>query len=190
MDRNVAEKLAADLERHTPLTPNLLPNKNYFLDLLISTDMSVSRRFYEEVAPNQVFIPDNATSQHHSLSIRRVLRNNQARDYQLSRLKGLYEAASAALGIRDSDILTRRLRMDGSLARLMAEAALHGQPYSLLAKLETFDELSRKMVTRPLVIIPDSAPERVSSWENANTVYGRDTSHGMVKIRKGQYLKP
>lgn len=190
MDRKVVERLIAELEIHPPLTPIVLSNKSYLLDLLISTDMPVSRRFYEEVAPNQVSIQDDATSQYHSFSIRRVLRNNQARGYRLSGLKRLYEGALGAFGIHDSDVLTRRLRGDRDLVRMMTEAAQHGQPHSLLAKFETFDELSRKVATRPLVIIPDASPERISSWETANTTYGRDTSHGMVKISGRQYFKP
>ena len=188
MDRNLAEKLVAELEKHPPLTPNVLPDRAYFIDLLASTDIPPSKRFYEEVKPNQRRILDTAANQNHFLSIRRVLRNSLARNYQLSKIKESYESLISALNVHDSDVWVRKLRADRDIVRMMVQS---GQPYSLVGKLETFDELSRKVATRPLVIIPYAQDlSKILEWEDANTIYGKESSLGTRKISRRQYLKP
>ena len=188
MDRNLAERLVAELEKHPPLSPNIFPDRNYFINLLSSTDVPPSERFYEEVAKNQKHIPDSATNQNHFLSIRRVLRNSLARDYQLSKIKEFYETLISVLGIHDSDVWTRKLRSDDEIVRMMGQS--RGQ-YSLLGKLETFDEFSRKVATRPLIIILDAQDlSKILAWEDAKTDYGKENSLGIRKISRRQYLKP
>ena len=187
MDRNLAERLIAELEKHPPLSPNVLPDRDYFINLLSSTDVPPSERFYEEVKPNQRHIPDSATNQNHFLSIRRVLRNDLARSYQLTKTKKIYETLASTSGIHDSDIWTRKLRTDMDLVQIMVQC---GQQYSLLAKLETFDEFSKKVATRPLVIIPDAQDlSKILEWEVANTDYGKEGLLGIRRISKGQYFK-
>ena len=95
MERYLAEILIGGLESHPPLTPGILANKNYFVNLLVSTEVLPSRRFYEKVTPNGVTIADPAMDKTHSVSIRRVLRNKLAKDYQLSWLKAQYEAVAS-----------------------------------------------------------------------------------------------
>ena len=166
MERSQAEALIEKLVKHPPLTPNVLPNRDYFINLLVSTDVPPSKRFYEEIDHNEVEINDPAMDFTHRVALRRVLRNNLARENELSLLKALYEAVVSKMGVYDSDVFTRRLRTDKDLVRMMAQS---GQQYSLLGKLETFDELSGKISTRPLLIIPNAPDlDRITAWEIAN----------------------
>ena len=187
MDRNLAERLVEELETHPPLTTNVLPNRDYFINLLVNTHVPPSSRFYEKIRENSTTIPDNAKDQFHILSMRRILRNNRAIDYRLSRLKKRYESLASALGVYDSDVFTRRLRTDRDIVALMAKSA---QSYTLLAKLDTYDEFSGKVATRPLVIIPDVQDlSKILAWEDANTIYAQEGLFGTTKISKKQYLK-
>ena len=170
MERYLAEILIGGLESHPPLTPGILADKNYFVNLLVSTQLKPSRRFYEEVGSNEAVIQNPAMDLTHYVSIKRVLRNRLAKEYKLSWLKARYEAAASAFGIYDSDALTRKLRIGEDIVRMMAEAAQSGQPYSLLGKLETVDGILEKISRRPLVIIPNVGDlSRILAWEDANT---------------------
>lgn len=188
MDRNLAEKLVTELGKHPPLTTRVLSDENYFIDLLVSTEVPVSNRFYEEVKPNHKIIEDPANDQTHFLSLRRILRNNLAENYKLSKTKKVYEALASILGLYDSDVLTRKLRANGEMAKMMSQSE---HPYSLLAKLETFDDFSGKFAIRPIVIIPYIIDlPKILAWEEANTNYGqRGLFGGDRRISRSHYLR-
>ena len=170
MEHDNAIWLVRDLERHFPLTEGILPQKQGLIRLLISTKMPESRRFYEEVMPNEQPIPDPANSKEYSVSVRRILRNKLAYDYETNFLKNFYDAVVSSLGAYDSNVLARRLRADRDLVNLMQQAYQSGQPYSLLAKLETVDILSGGIETMPLLVIPNSRNmPKVLAWESAHT---------------------
>lgn len=170
MERDKAIRLVRDLERHPPLTEGILPQKQDLIRLLISTEVPESRRFYEEVIPNEQTIDDSANSKEHSVSVRRILRNKLADDYEMSFFKNWYDAVVSSLGAYDSNVIARRLRADRDLVNLMQQAYQSGQPYSLLAKLETVDALSGSIETRPLIVIPNSSNmPKVLAWESAHT---------------------
>ena len=189
MDRSLAEKLVAELERHPPLTYTVLEGRrDKLIDALAATDVPPSKRFYEEVKPNQEIIHDSAMDQTHFLSIRRVLRNDLVRDYRLSKIKEIYEAVASISGLYDSDALTRKLRASNEIVNIIAQSE---SPFSLLAKLETSDNFSGKFAVRPLVIIPNVADlSKILEWEDANTKYVQKGLFGTSsKISREKYLK-
>ncbi|MBI2650603.1 hypothetical protein HYX04_04780 [Candidatus Woesearchaeota archaeon] len=191
MDKNLAERLVSELENHPPLTPNVLPDRAYFIDLLASTDVPPSKQFYEEVKSNQIYIPGHDSDQHHFLSIRRVLRNHLASDYELSKIKEVYEWVVSNLGIHDSDIWTRKLRASEELVKMMTQSAVkHGQPYSLLGKLETFEDVPKTVEVTPLVVILFAQDlQKITEWENSNARPYRDTLFGMIRMSRSRYLR-
>ncbi|MBS3096111.1 hypothetical protein J4480_01580 [Candidatus Woesearchaeota archaeon] len=169
MERNIAELLVKELEHHPPLTPNnLSAHRRYLIDLLASTDAKPSTRFYEEIKPNGIQIRGNDENQVHVLSIGRILINPQAKDYELSSIKSLYEAMVSVFGIYDSDSLTRRLRMDKGIVEIMNSSP---HEFSLLGKLESYEDFSRKVMSMPILMIPgvQNLPQ-IKSWEYQNSI--------------------
>jgi len=78
MDVQIAERLVSALEKR-PMT-GVVPDKALFLDVLLSTDVPESSRFYE-VVPDR---PDKRqlvqeTGRYSYFSLRRVMRNRNAR---------------------------------------------------------------------------------------------------------------
>ncbi len=67
----IAKVLIGGLEEHPPLTPKALSEsgRSYFIDLLVSTEVPQSTRFYEEVKPNGVTIRGADENQRHIVSI-------------------------------------------------------------------------------------------------------------------------
>ncbi|MBI2541396.1 hypothetical protein HYV80_01680 [Candidatus Woesearchaeota archaeon] len=192
MDRNIAERLVAELESRSPLSPEVLKkDRDKLIDLLASTDVPPSKKFYKEVKPNQIYIPGNDSDQHHFLSIRRVLRNDRAREYELSRAKQIYEVGLAALGIHDSDVWTRRLRTNKEIVRMMSQAMVqHGQPYTLVAKLETFEDVQKTVEIMPLVVIPSAQDlQKIIGWEISNARPYRETPFGRIRMSTSWYSR-
>lgn len=172
MDGVNAVLLVDALESHPPLTEGILPNRQELVDLLISTPVPPSKRFYESVGDNSQRIPDSGNDVSHNVAIRRILRNNLASDYEGGTLRRLYEAAYDALesrfGAYDSNVMLRKARANLRIAALMQQAHQAGHPYSLSGKLETFDEISGKVSTIPLIIIPGISNQdmyKVLAWE-------------------------
>ena len=128
MDKNIAEGLVNELGRHSGI---VTPERELFLDVLVSTDVPESSRFYEVVPDNQQLVQE--TGRYHYLSLRRVLRNGNARDYQLSQWKKAYEAVASVFGAYSSDVLSRNLRANRDLVEMMAECR---ETFSLLGKFQ------------------------------------------------------
>lgn len=192
MDRNLAERLVEELEMHPPLSSQVLKREekdiNKLVDALVATEVPPSKRFHEQVHPNNIYIHDAAMELHHFVSIRRILRNDQARNYRLSTAKAWYEYAASTLGIHDSDIWTRKLRSNDDLIRMMAQSPL---PYSLLGKIETFEDSSRKVAIRPIVIIPEAHDSsKIREWEDANTAYGKEDLIGFRRLSERRFHRP
>ena len=173
MDEFNAVLLVSTLESRPPLTEGILPNRQELVDLLISTPVpTTSKRFYESVGDNSQRIPDSGNDASHNVAIRRVLRNKLASDYEDNFLKRLYQSAyddlESRFGAYDSNVMLRRARANPVIAALMQQAHQAGYPYSLSGKLETFDELSGKVSTTPLIIIPgvsNQDMQKILAWE-------------------------
>jgi len=171
MDRKIAETLVDELGRHGSL---VTPDRDLFLNELVSVDVPYSSKFYEVTPGKQQLVEE--TGRYHYLSIRRVLRNRNAKDYQLSQWKKAYEAIASAFGAYSSDALSRNLRADGTLVEMMARC---DEPFSLLGKFQSYDfdnpDETLFVVTRPVLVIPgvkDMKP--IHDWEEANTTYEKE----------------
>ncbi|MFH1073074.1 MAG: hypothetical protein V1743_06620, partial [Nanoarchaeota archaeon] len=131
MDKRVAQFLCDELSRHPKI---IKPDTALFLDLLIAADIPESKRFYEILPEHAQLVQE--TDQYFYLSLRRILRNKNARNYHLHGWKKAYETGASALRMYSSDALTRNLRTDEDIVELMATCE---QPFSLLGKFETYD---------------------------------------------------
>ena len=168
MDRKVAKKLLGELGRRGRL---VTPNNELFLDILVSAKVPESSRFYEEVSGDRQTV--RGIGRCHCLSLSKILRNKNAKYYQLSQWGRAYEAVASAFGICSSDALGRDLQADENLIRMMTECE---DPFSLLGKLETYDfEKSKgKLLIRIYPVLGIPGVEDMNSiydWERANTVY-------------------
>lgn len=172
MEEQIAETLISELKRQWGVVPL---NKERFLEPLLSTDVNESSsRFYEVLPDNQQHIPDIGSE--HYFSLRRVLRNKNAKGYKMALWKELYEAFASLWGFYSSDIPVRRIRANKDIVGMMAECKT---PFSLFGKLRTEETIGAEdsgnmlITTRPVLIIPGiGAYERgvVEGWEKANTI--------------------
>lgn len=167
MDGKEAESLVGTLEDHIrDSSQNLFPvpelspeTKKELISILVRTKVSESSRFYEPIKDQGRFLDAAET---YRLTFRRVLRNGKARDYQLSWWKKVWENVASHpipnyfFRIYDSDIVTRRLRVDKEVVRMMTESAENGHPHSLLCKLKIYDDNygGPKIQTSELLLIP------------------------------------
>jgi hypothetical protein len=171
MEIKTAETLVDELERHENL---ITIDKGLFLNELVSVDVPQSSRFYE-VTPGKRQLVEG-TGSYHNLSLRRVLRNENARNYQLSQWKKAYETVLSAFGAYSSDALSRNLRADRTLVDMMANCK---EPFSLLGKLESYDfdnpDDCLFIVTRPVLVVPGAKDRNpIYEWEEANTTYEKE----------------
>ena len=91
MDKEVVKNLVSELKRHSEI---VIPDDQLFSKMLISTDVSESSRFYEELPDKRQLVEE--TGRYHYLSLRRILRNKNAKNYKLSKLKRIYEKIGRA----------------------------------------------------------------------------------------------
>lgn len=171
MDIKIAESLLSELGRHSGI---VTPDRRLFLDILVSTDVPESSRFYEGLPDKQQLVQE--TGRYHFLSLRRVLRNRNARSYQLSQWKKAYESITSVFGAYSSDALSRNLRTNRDLVEMMAECR---EPFSLLGKFQTYDfdnpDETLYMVTQPVLVIPGAKDTKsICDWETANTIYEKE----------------
>lgn len=169
MEKDIAEILVEELSKHERAFP---VDKKFFMGTLTKADVPDSSRFYEELPYEAQSVDDQEIM--HSLSLRRVLRNRNAEDYQLSPFKRAFEAVTSAFNIYSSDVLSRSMRSDKDIVRLMSECS---QPYSLLAKFRSYDYSDHenpKIEVSPVLIIPGADRTAIDRWEDSNTQYLRE----------------
>jgi hypothetical protein len=165
-------------------------DRKLFLDVLVEANIPESARFSEELPNNQQTISE--ADRYHYLSLRRVLRNGNARSYQLSGAKKALARILGALGIYSSDVLTRGLRSDPEIVELMNSST---SSFSLLGKFETYDSSNPEALfrkTQPFIIIPGA-----KNWvplarrEYENTVYEKESGFILKtfkQIDKREYI--
>ena len=182
MDRQLAEGLVNELRKHSGI---VTPDRELFLNMLASTNVVESSRFCEVLPDTQQLVEE--PDRYHYLSMRRLLRNENARDYQLSQWKRACEAIGSAFGVYSSDVLSRTLRADRGLIEMMATC---GEPFSLLGKLQTYDSDNFDnilfVITRPILVVPGVRDmKRVYDWEEANATYETEIRlFGLLPIQK------
>lgn len=173
MDPAVAERLFEELSTHSGITP---PNRKLFLRLLASTSVPESPDFHQTL-PNERQLTQESSSYHY-LSLRRILKNRNARDYQSPQWRRHLDrvASISPFRVYSSDALVRDLGANRKLMEMMAECP---EPFSLLGKLKTYDWDNTAedlfIVTRPVLVIPGVEDrEPIYEWEQARTTYEKE----------------
>ncbi|MEA3248197.1 MAG: hypothetical protein U9Q73_00665 [Nanoarchaeota archaeon] len=184
MDRKIAKTLVDELEKHGSL---VTPDRKLFLNELVSAYIPESSKFYEVLPGEKQSVQESG--RYHYLSLRRILRNGNAKDYQLSQGKKTYEAIASAFGAYSSDTLSRNLRSDGTLVEMMARC---DEPFSLLGKFQSYDFDNPGgalfVVTRPVLVIPNAKDMKpIHDWEEANTTYEKEVG---LFFRHPKRIKP
>ncbi|MBR9691302.1 hypothetical protein GOV06_00805 [Candidatus Woesearchaeota archaeon] len=161
MNKKIAELLVDYLEAH----PNMISvDKDYFVDILMQTKIpQKSDEFYHKIPPNHQSI--DSDSRIYSFSLRRILRNRNAKKYRIGLIRSALGAIGESLRIYDSSLLARKIRKSRKLVEMMDQV---GIPYSLLGKFEIIDyESSVKCETKPILIIPGVEDlDAILAWEN------------------------
>ena len=193
MDINLAELLVRELEKHPPLSPILLQDRNYIIDLLASTDvLGSSTRFYEIIRGKEIKFRDKAHQQTYVVALTRILRNNLAaeyleRGYEPSTMNIAWEKIAPYFWIYDSNIFTRKLMESPEMLKIMSDS---GQPFSLLGRLKILDWLSNKMSEMPILVVHGADLDKVRDWEIKSSEYGRRKFGLTTKIGEEEYFSP
>ena len=169
--------------------PLIIPvDKELFVNLLKSIEIPISlensKRFYIEFPEysqySQSFM--EGYGRYYSLSIRRILFNNNADNYKLSSIKKVWEYLIKQVRGYSSNVFARDIRLKEKIVKLMFQKA-YNNPFSLLAKFETFDfenqDLTLFHSIKPILVIPgvDYGGENgraILSWEHDNMVYEKE----------------
>ena len=202
MDTGPVMHLIEALREHPYLGQDL--DRKYFFDLLNSIKIKPSRRFYKKIENNVYPLGTSDSNRNSVFSIDLILRNQVAEEYKkwgykANILKRRRVRRVASRGIYDHVVLSRKLRADQKILEMMANATIHGALYSVLGRVETFDESTTKFERRPLIVIPMAdrnvpRPEadisRLVEWETANTQYGLKNASGRItSLTREEYLR-
>ena len=183
MERSLAESLIDELTKHLGI---INPDKDLFLNILTSAEVPESSKFYEVLPNKQQLVEER--KRYHYLSLRKVLRNRNAKENQLSLWKSKYESIASAFGICSSDVLSRNLRVNKDLIEMMDECK---EPFSLLGEFQTYNfdnhDETLFIITRPVLVIPSVENRKPYNWENANTKYEKEVG---VIFRHSERIKP
>ncbi len=186
MDKSTAEPLMDAFGKHFTA---FKPDREMFLSMLLAQPVPDSSRFYEKLPDNrQVFEEDN--TRYHCLSLRRILRNMNARAFMPHPVKAAIDDFFKRIGVYSSHSLTRSIRANNDLVRLLDTSEY---PCSLLGKFETYDYGNPDEVLyiakRPILIIPGAEGfEDVLKWEEEHTEYYRESLLRNKRISKQEYL--
>ncbi len=188
MQPHEAYVLLEALQEHPGI---LIPDTATFLSLLKQLEVPLSQ-FSQEIPDSersQQFIPD--TQKYHFVSLRRVLRNEHAKDKRpwLQRFSG---SLARHLSVYSSSDLTSSIQKDDELVALLMGST---SPYSLLGKFQTYDydnpDETLFVITRPLLIIPSANYHvHVLNWESRHTMYEQERGvfRNPKKVTLADYL--
>ena len=189
MDQKTVSVLVDGLSQHSGI---ITPDRRAFTKTLLGVGVPNSKRFYEDLPEREQVIQED--SRYHRLSLRRILRNENARDYRLNPLTQAWEAVLSFVGAYSSDSLTRSIRADPELVEMMARSP---HPLSLLGNLRTYDydnpDEHLFVISRPVLVIPGATDTaHILSWENVNTIFEEEVGIGPLKhtrrIRPDKYF--
>ena len=186
MDTKTAGQLIDSLSKHCRIFE---PDKEIFLSMLLSQPVPDSSCFYEKLPDNTQVIVDG-DSKYHYFSLRRIIRNMNARAFMPSLFKEVLDGVVEKLGIYSSHSLTHSLLKDYDVVRLLDTSEY---PFSILGKFETYDygnpEEILYIAKRPILIIPGAERlEEVLKWEDKNTKYYKQSLFNNKRISKQEYL--
>jgi hypothetical protein len=173
VERQLAETLVDELAKH----PHIIhPDKEFFIQILMAAEIPESSEFSEKLPlKEQSLVEPN--NNYHLLSLRRVLKNRNIIDREFHEWDRTVAFFLSVFKGYSSDALTTNIRVNG-VANLMAECK---HPYSLLAKLQSYDvnHSSGKTyrITRPLLIIPQAKDlDQILHWETKHVLFEKEKS--------------
>jgi len=185
MDEKTAKNLVDEMARHPEV---IKPDKDLFVKVLSSINVPGSSKFYEnlpdDLLNNSQLI--QKIDRYHYLSLKRILRNYNAREHQLSTSGKILESIGSVFRVCDSDALDRNLRTNKDLIKMMAE---NKQLYSLLGEFQTydFDNPDDKFfrITRPILVIPGVEDmSEILKWEQANSTFEKEIGNIVKRFKK------
>jgi len=178
MDKNLAEKLVDELERHPRISGI---SKDKCIDLLVPTKISRLDKSYENIPENDQLLKGVYFDSYSYLSLDKVLRNGYFGIYKLSFLK--------------DNALVRDLKNNKDLINIMSQCE---HPFSLLGKLETYDledtvDRDLFIIKRPILVVPEIKDmKKVLEWEDKNIRHYKEVGFSpfrhLKRISRAEYL--
>ncbi len=169
MQRQYAEKLVDGISGRSGAIHFSEQDRGRLVSVLSDIQIRDTRRFHISV-PNtpEYSISVDEPEIFYTLSIRRILINENAEVIKPGRVKRAWASIVDKFGAYDSDVITGRLREDPALVEAMKSSDL---PYSLLLKFREVDysEHPHNKEEGPFLVIPDADIEAVMRFEKAHT---------------------
>lgn len=192
MDRKIAEVLVEELERRPGKV--ITPYRDKLISLLVAQDIhekARARLLINNLATPKIpkynmfsiALPDNKyaltieeTYSYLNLSLHRILRNREVRQYNPSMIEKVVDFLFARIGVYSPDILVRKIAANEALVKLMDECE---HPFSLLGEFQDIDysQPERIVFSRvsPILVIPNVKDyAKISEWERQYTAVEKE----------------
>lgn len=174
MDKSLARNFAFALKYH-PFVNLTAPERvvDFLTAMYFSlTNLHEPSKIYEEFPRNE--FPIEATAERGPFSavyLRRVLRNELVKYEEPTILGEISRRLTPRLGIRDSNILLKKVFQDRGLVKLIQGCS---SPFSIVGYLESCraetESKREATIIRPLVLIPNTpGKQEVLDWETFHT---------------------
>ncbi len=189
MEKRLAEYLIEEFSKHPGLADL---DKNLFVETLASTEVPESKGFSQKLKDTE-YLMHEGSSCYSYVSLREILRNENAIRCQLQRFGEIWGAVASAFGFYESDELTRNLRTNREILEDMVGSK---SEFSLLGKIKTYDfgnpDETLFVITRPILVIPQAKyMKAIKTWEENNITYEREVGiffRHLKRVSKKEYL--
>jgi hypothetical protein len=186
MDKSTAEPLMDAFEKHFTA---FKPDREMFLPMLLSQPVPDSSKFYEKLPDNRQLMEED-DSMYYFLSLRRIIRNMNARAFMPGPVKTFFDGLLQKMGVYSSHSFTHSIKSSPDIVRLLDTSEY---AFSLLGKLEIYEHGNPDdilyIAKKPVLIIPGAEGiEDVLKWEEENTQYYKESLLTHKRISKQEYL--
>ncbi len=166
MDKEVASYLISEFERQYPFLPLDGVKRASLVEVLETTPMLESQRFYEEPSNNQKYTKRqifNDTDRTGYLRLTRIMRNNQAGNLQEGLIKKMQESILHKFKLYSSTMQLRHIRKEEKIVGMMLERAKTGEKLDQLSLLFRYEQTDIESlgevpqiinIDRPIIVIP------------------------------------
>lgn len=166
MDKEVASYLISEFERQFPFLPLDDAKRASLVEVLETTPMLESHKFYEEPSNNQkytkrqIFTDSDRTGY---LRLTRIMRNNQAGNLQEGLIKKMQENLYNKLNRYSSTMQLRHIRKEEKIVGMMLERAKTGEKLDQLSVLFRYEQIDLEgadkdtkiiNINRPIIVVP------------------------------------